>query len=66
MPCPRRPPGFYMPSVHHRGGDAARRRGEGDRVCSAICPICGGPMTPRLARNGPYFHCLCYERGEKP
>jgi hypothetical protein len=25
------------------------------------CPKCDGPMSARNGRNGPYFHCLCYE-----
>ena len=24
-----------------------------------ICPLCNGPMTARVGRHGPYFHCLC-------
>jgi len=27
-----------------------------------VCPRCGGPMTARCGRSGPYFHCLCYEQ----
>jgi hypothetical protein len=65
MPCPRRPPAAFVPSAHHRAGGAARPRGESGEVCSAVCPFCRGPMTPRLGRNGPYFHCRCYELGNR-
>ena len=26
------------------------------------CPKCNGPMTARNGKQGPYFHCLCFER----
>ncbi len=57
----RRPPGFYLRSIHHRAADAAERRGWGERVVSGVCPRCCGRLTPRLARDRPYFHCRCYE-----
>ena len=65
MPCPRRPPATFRPNIHHRADGTARPREENREVCSAVCPICGGPMTPRLGNKKPYFHCLCYERGDK-
>jgi hypothetical protein len=30
----------------------------------ARCPLCEGPMTPRLDRRGPYFYCFCHARRE--
>jgi len=26
------------------------------------CPKCQGPMTARMGKAGPYYHCLCFER----
>jgi hypothetical protein len=65
MPCPRRPTASLIPSTHYRAGGAPRRRDESGETCSAVCPICRGPMTARLGRYGPYFHCLCHERGDR-
>ena len=25
----------------------------------ARCPLCRAPLTARMGRRGPYFHCLC-------
>jgi hypothetical protein len=57
----RRPPGFSMRSLHHRAADAIERRCWGERVLSAVCPVCGWRLTPRLRRGSAYFHCRCYE-----
>jgi hypothetical protein len=65
MPCPRRPPAIFLPNIRPRSDSTARPRGEIGEVCSAVCPICRGPMTPRLGRNGPYFHCRCHELGDR-
>jgi hypothetical protein len=27
-----------------------------------VCPLCNGPMTARVGRHGPYFHCACRAR----
>ena len=35
-------------------------------TCAVICPLCKGPMTPRLSKAGPYFHCLCHEPAAAP
>lgn len=37
-------------------------RAEPCETCRVLCPCCGGPMTARCGRAGPYFHCLCHER----
>jgi hypothetical protein len=44
-----------------------RRRAvdNGGMLDIARCPICDGPMTPRLDRRGPYFYCFCHARREE-
>ena len=37
----------------------------GGQLDVARCPICDGPMTPRLDRDGPYFHCRCPRKTDK-
>src|SRR4051812_14030539 len=34
----------------------------GGQLDVARCPLCDGPMTPRLCRQGSYYHCLCHDR----
>jgi hypothetical protein len=58
-----RPPGYYLPRPAHRVRE--RRRAEALDTWVGICPRCGGPMTARCGKNGPYFHCLCYERARE-
>jgi ssDNA-binding Zn-finger/Zn-ribbon topoisomerase 1 len=29
------------------------------------CPKCGGPLTLRMGRRGPYFHCACTKETTK-
>jgi hypothetical protein len=65
MPCPRRLPTAYIANTHPRAGNPRRPRDENGEVCSAVCPVCRGPMTPRLGRNGPYFFCRCYKLGDR-
>jgi hypothetical protein len=36
----------------------------GGQLDVARCPLCDGPMTPRLDRRGPYFYCFCHARRE--
>jgi hypothetical protein len=57
----RRPPWFHVLSIHRRAADMARRRAMEDRIVSGVCPLCGGTMTPRCGRGGPYFHCRCQD-----
>jgi hypothetical protein len=59
-------PGRSVPRAHSRSKDGLDRHLQGLESCAAPCPRCGGPMTARLGRAGPYFHCLCYEREERP
>jgi hypothetical protein len=63
MPCPRRPPSMPRSGTSRRADPAHRI--EDDRFCSAVCPICRGPMTARLGKRGPYFHCRCYDLGTR-
>jgi hypothetical protein len=57
----KRPPGFYMVSCHNRIRDLLERRSQGEKVEVGICPRCGGPLTARVGKRGPYFHCFCHE-----
>lgn len=34
----------------------------GGQLDRAPCPMCGAPLTARIDRHGPYFHCLCPPR----
>ena len=37
-----------------------------DRLGVVRCPVCSGPMVPRICRRrGIYHHCLCYEQGRR-
>jgi len=31
----------------------------GSQLDIVRCPLCRGPLQARMARAGPYFHCLC-------
>lgn len=37
----------------------------GGQLDVARCPLCDGPMTPRLNRQGSYFYCWCHARKEE-
>jgi hypothetical protein len=55
---PRLPPSSNGPDA---GSNGAGPRPEPISTCRVLCPRCGGVMTARVGRAGPYFHCLCYE-----
>jgi hypothetical protein len=62
---------YKDPGLVPSNGHAPSRNGRGPRpepleTCTVVCPRCGGPMTARCGRGGPYFHCLCYERPRGP
>ena len=54
----RREPNTAIPSGRGRALDI------GGQLDVARCPLCEGPMTPRLNRQGSYFHCYCHARRE--
>jgi hypothetical protein len=63
MPRPSRR-SLRLRSVMDLPADSRRLRNtRGHHLDGAVarCPICQGPMTPRFGRQGPYFHCRCYE-----
>jgi hypothetical protein len=49
------------PSPHGRR-PRARLDTATDCFHRVVCPLCNGPMTARVGRHGPYFHCLCPDR----
>ena len=51
--------GVFIPTGRGRALDI------GGQLDVARCPICDGPMTPRLDRAGPYFHCRCPRKADK-
>ena len=58
----RREPGTESGSIPSGRGRALDIAGQLD---VARCPKCDGPMTPRLNRQGSYFHCFCHVRREQ-
>jgi ssDNA-binding Zn-finger/Zn-ribbon topoisomerase 1 len=56
-----RSPAVHVPPANGHVRNDQKRRGEALELGIAICPRCGGPMTARQGRTGPYFHCLCFE-----
>ena len=52
--------GVFIPAGRGRALDIS---GQWD---TPRCPLCGGPMTARVIRRGPYFHCQCYEKASGP
>jgi hypothetical protein len=57
---------YKDPRLPPSEGQLLRRNGvarpEPISTCRVLCPRCGGVMTARVGRAGPYFHCLCYEK----
>jgi hypothetical protein len=45
--------------------EARLRHDAADVVGEARCPCCRAPLVARMGRGGPYFHCLCRERGNE-
>ena len=48
----------------NQGGRRDRDAEVGSLLDVARCPLCNGPMTARVDRRGPYFHCFCEARRE--
>jgi hypothetical protein len=49
----------FVPTGRGRAPDV------GGQLDVARCPLCDGPMTPRLNRQGSYFYCFCHAREEE-
>ncbi len=46
--------------------DVIERESAYDRLGVVRCPVCSGPMVPRICRRrGIYHHCLCYDQGRR-
>jgi hypothetical protein len=58
-------PGLATPNGREPCANGRDRRPEPVSTCRVLCPRCGGVMTARCGRAGPYFHCLCYEHPGK-
>jgi hypothetical protein len=58
---------FY---TQRHASDAGNRvkiqRAQDTFLSVARCPLCRAPLTARMGRRGPYFHCLCRRDGRSP